>query len=336
MFINDNIDVVYDKTEAMKLTVLVLDQVFDTGLAAVLDILSMANELAGTPPGRKRFEIGLAGINETARTGLGMRVQVSPFETMKRPDWLIVPALAAKQPDRLSDALERADVRRAKDQIVKWRQAGAKIAAACTGTFIVADAGILDGGEATTTWSLSPFFRQRFPKIRLDETRLVKFSRDVATAGAMMGHLDLALWLVRQSSPELAARLARFMLIDDRSSQAEYIIPDFLAHADPLVERFEGWCRKHLAEGFDLQAAADFLHVHARTLQRRTEAVLGKSPLAFFQDLRVERARLLVTEGRDLETIAGEVGYADAATLRNLLRRKLGHGVHAIRAAQQK
>lgn len=320
----------------VKLTILVLNQVFDTGLAALLDILSMANELDASPGGEARFEIALAGIGGMAQTGLGMRVEIRPFETLGRPDWLIVPALAAKQPDRLSDALAREDVRRAKDQIVQWRKAGAKIAAACTGTFIVADAGILDGGEATTTWSLSPFFRQRYPKIRLDETRLVKFSREVATAGAMMGHLDLALWLVRQSRPELAARLARFMLIDSRSSQAEYIIPDFLAHADPLVERFEGWCRTHLAEGFDLQAAADFLHVHSRTLQRRTEAVLGKSPLAFFQDLRIERAKQLVSEGRNLEWIAGEVGYADAATLRNLLRRKLGHGVHAIRAAQRK
>lgn len=320
----------------VKLTILVLNQVFDTGLAALLDILSMANELDASPGGEARFEIALAGIGGMAQTGLGMRVEIRPFETLGRPDWLIVPALAAKQPDRLSDALAREDVRRAKDQIVQWRKAGAKIAAACTGTFIVADAGILDGGEATTTWSLSPFFRQRYPKIRLDETRLVKFSREVATAGAMMGHLDLALWLVRQSRPELAARLARFMLIDSRSSQAEYIIPDFLAHSDPLVERFEGWCRTHLAEGFDLQATADFLHVHSRTLQRRTEAVLGKSPLAFFQDLRIERAKQLVSEGRNLEWIAGEVGYADAATLRNLLRRKLGHGVHAIRAAQRK
>lgn len=316
----------------MKLTFVVLDQVFDTGLTAMLDILSMAEGLDG---GQHRFEIALAGVGTSARTGLELTVAVSPFETIRRTDWLIVPALAAKQPETLRLALERDDVGAAKRQIVKWRDAGSRIAAACTGTFIVGDSGVLDGGEATTTWSLAPFFRQRFPKIDLDETRLVKLSNGIATAGAMMGHIDLALWLVRQSSPDLAARLARFMLIDSRVSQADYIIPDFLAHADPLVERFERWCRHHLADGFDLQAAADFLHVHTRTLQRRTETVLGKSPLAFFQDLRIERARQLVSQGVPLETIAGEVGYADAATLRNLLRRKLGHGIHALRTARQ-
>lgn len=318
----------------MKLTVLVLNQVFDTGLTAMLDIVSMANALDDGGGGRDRFEIQLAGIDRSVRTGLGLTVEAEPLEAIARPDWLMVPALAAKQPDTLSVALARSDVCRAKDQIARWHGAGVRIAAACTGTFIVADTGILDGGEATTTWSLSPFFRQRFPKIDLDETRLIKFSNGVATAGAMMGHVDLALWFVRQVSPDLATRLARFMLIDSRGSQADYIIPDFLAHADPLVERFERWCRQHLAQGFALQVAADALHVHARTLQRRTEAVLGKSPLAFFQDLRIERARQLVSEGIDLDTIAGEVGYAEAATLRNLLRRKLGHGVHALRAGR--
>jgi transcriptional regulator GlxA family with amidase domain len=72
--------------------------------------------------------------------------------------------------------------------------------------------------------------------------------------------------------------------------------------------------------------------VNPRTLQRRTEAVLGKSPLAFFQDMRVERVQHLISIGHDLEKIAGEVGYADSATLRNLLRRRLGRGVRELRA----
>jgi transcriptional regulator GlxA family with amidase domain len=122
------------------------------------------------------------------------------------------------------------------------------------------------------------------------------------------------------------------MLVDKRSSQAHYIIPDYLAHADPLIARFERWARDHLAMGFSLQDAASALSVGTRTLQRRTEAVLGKSPMAFFQDLRIERAKHLVSIGFDVEAIASEVGYADAATLRTLLRRKLGRGVRELRA----
>jgi transcriptional regulator GlxA family with amidase domain len=153
------------------------------------------------------------------------------------------------------------------------------------------------------------------------------------TAGAAMGHLDLALWLVRQTSPELADLVARFLLADMRTLQAPYIIPSHLAQADPLILRFERWARDHLKQGFSLQDAATALAASPRTLQRRCEAVLGKSPLAYFQDLRVERARaLLHGGGMAVEAVAAEVGYADGATLRTLLRQRLGQGVREIRA----
>jgi transcriptional regulator GlxA family with amidase domain len=99
------------------------------------------------------------------------------------------------------------------------------------------------------------------------------------------------------------------------------------------MEQFERWARRHLKEGFSLPEAASALATTPRTLQRRTEAVLGKSPLAFFQDMRVERAQhLLRSTSMDLESIASEVGYADGATLRTLLRRHLGRGVRELRA----
>lgn len=317
----------------MKLCILALDGAFDTGITALLDTFATANELAAiqgaaSPP----FDVRLVGVRRRIRTAMGFSTQVEPASALGRPDWVVVPALNAKQPASLVEALARRDVCEAKAHLRAWHAEGIGIAAACIGTFLLADAGLLDHGEATTTWSLAPLFRQRYPAVKLDDSRMVITSRGVVTAGAMMGHLDLALWLVRQASPELAARVARLMLVDSRSSQAQYIIPDFVAHADPLIAKFERWSREHLAQGFSLQACADALHVHPRTLQRRMESVLGKSPLAFFQDLRIEHAKQLVSSGSDLDAIAEEVGYADASTLRNLLRRKLGRGVRELRA----
>ena len=166
-----------------------------------------------------------------------------------------------------------------------------------------------------------------------DESRMLVPSDVGVTAGAAMGHLDLALWLIRKTSPELAALVSRYLMADIRSSQAQYIIPNHLAQADPLVERFERWARDHLKEGFSLQEAASELAISTRSLQRRCQDVLGKSPLAYFQDLRVEKARsLLHGSGMDLEAIAAEVGYEDGATLRTLLRQRLGRGVRDLRA----
>jgi transcriptional regulator GlxA family with amidase domain len=129
--------------------------------------------------------------------------------------------------------------------------------------------------------------------------------------------LDLALWLIRRSSPELSLLVSRYLLADLRSLQAAYIIPNHLAQADPLIKRFERWAREHLRKGFSLQEAAKVLATSPRTLQRRCDAVLGKSLLAYFQDLRVEHAQsLLHGNDVDIEEIAAEVGYADGATLR--------------------
>jgi transcriptional regulator GlxA family with amidase domain len=210
---------------------------------------------------------------------------------------------------------------------------GARIAAACIGGFVLAESGLLDGHDATVSWWLGPMFRERYPRVRLDESRMLVVSGDFVTTGAAIAHMDLALWLVRQVSPELAAVTARYLIVDARPSQAPYVIPDHLAHNDPMVARFERWARGHLSDGFALNAAAAALSTSPRTLQRRIEAVLGKSPLGYFQDLRVERAvHLLKTSRSDLETIASQVGYSDAVTLRALLRRKLGRGVREIRA----
>jgi transcriptional regulator GlxA family with amidase domain len=123
------------------------------------------------------------------------------------------------------------------------------------------------------------------------------------------------------------------MLADIRSSQAPYIIPNHLAQADPLIQHFERWAEDNRKTGFSLQEAAKAMATSTRTLQRHCEAILRKSPLAYFQDLRVERARSLL-HGSDLniDAIATEVGYVDGASLRTLLRERLGRGVRDLRA----
>jgi transcriptional regulator GlxA family with amidase domain len=210
---------------------------------------------------------------------------------------------------------------------------GAHVAAACIGTFIAAESGVLDGETVTTTWWLAPFFRQRYPRVRLDDRRMLVRSGRVLTAGAALSHMDMALWLIRQASPLLAETTARHLIVDSRPSQSAYAMSDHLAHADPLVQQFERWGRERLADGFSLDEAARAIGASKRTLARRINDVLGKSPLWYFQDLRVEHAvHLLRTSSDNVERIAAAVGYADGVALRNLLRRKLGRGVREIRS----
>jgi transcriptional regulator GlxA family with amidase domain len=315
----------------MRIHVLVLDGVFDSGLAALLDTFETAAALAPEVRGSGlRFDVTVTGLRRSAATHQGWRVPLAPLPSA-RADLVIVPALGAKTRDTICLALERRDVGEAAALLAELRRGGAPIAGACTATFVLAAAGLLDGGRATTTWWLSPLFRERYPAVDLDESEMIVDSSGVVTAGAALAHFDLALWFLRQKSPTLAHITARHLVFDSRPSQAAFVMPDHLAHTDPVVERFERWTRRHLA-GFTLAAAAKAAGASERTLERRIRAVLGRSPLSYVQDLRVEHAvHRLRTTGDSIDEIAAAVGYQDGVTLRNLLRKKTGRGVRELR-----
>ncbi|HVZ71161.1 MAG TPA: helix-turn-helix domain-containing protein [Polyangia bacterium] len=318
----------------MRVAVLALDDVFDSGLSLMLDTLETANELAGGGKGAARFEVTVWGVRRRVMTHQGFRAPIARVGAGgPRPDVVVVPALGAKTRDTIVAALARADVRDAGALLRAWARGGARLAGACTATFVLAASGVLDGRTATTSWWLAPTFRERFPRVTLDESRMLVDSSRVVTAGAALAHVDLALWLVRQRSPSLAQATARYLLFDARPSQVVYAMPDHLAHADPLVERFEQWARRHLTD-FTLAAAARSVGASQRTLERRLRAVMGKTPISYVQDLRVELAvhRLRTTKD-SIEQIASTVGYGDGVTLRTLLRRKTGRGVRQLRTA---
>ena len=317
----------------MRIHVLALNGVFDTGLAAVLDGFCIANSLAEMADmSSLRFHVKVVGLHRRITTARGLSVPVTAAARAQTPDAVVLPALLHMGPESLVKALASDEVREAGAVLRKWAGRGALTATACIGTFVLAEAALLDGEEATTTWWLSPLFRQRYPRVRLDESRIIVQSNAVVTAGAALSHLDLALALIRRASPELANLTARYLVVDERTSQSIYSIPNHLAHADPLIQRFERWARRRLAKGFSLDQAAAALGTSKRTLARRMESVLGKSPLAFFQDLRIERAvHLLRTSRASVDQIGAAVGYAEGVTLRALLRRRLGRSVREIR-----
>jgi transcriptional regulator GlxA family with amidase domain len=324
---NAKVDIIF----AMKIHVLTLDGAFDTGLATVLDAFQTANELAEMSGlAAPRFDVTIVGVRKAVKTSQGLTVPVAAARST--PDWVVVPAIGFKMPGPLEEALGRSDVRDAGKMLRSWAERGAGTAAACVGTFVLAESGLLDHHDSTTTWWLAPFFRQRYPKVRLDESRMIVKSGKFVTAGAALSHMDLALWIIRQKSPRLAALTAKYLVVDSRPAQSAYVLVDHLAHSDALVERFERWARGRLSDGFSLDDAAAAAGASKRTLARRMQAVLGKSPLSYFQELRVERAvHLLKTTNQSVEEIAARVGYADGVTLRTLLRRRIGQGIKEIR-----
>jgi transcriptional regulator GlxA family with amidase domain len=316
----------------MRVNVLALDGVFDLGLSAVLDAFQTANELAEMSGSTsERFEVKIIGVLKSVKTSQGLIVPVQAPGS-KAPDCVVVPAIGFKMPDALAAALAKPQIQEAAAVLQQWARKGAMMTAACVGTFVMAESGLLDNQRATTTWWLAPMFRQRYPKVSLDESNMIVKSGRFVTAGAALSHMDLALWIIRGASPKLASLTAKYLIVDSRPSQSAYALTDHLVHSDPLVQRFEDWARARLKHGFSLDDAARAVGSSKRTLARHMQAVLGKSPLSYFQSLRVERAvHLLKTGDVSVDEVAARVGYTDGTTLRNLLRRRLKLGIKEIK-----
>jgi transcriptional regulator GlxA family with amidase domain len=201
--------------------------------------------------------------------------------------------------------------------------AGAFVAGSCASTFILAEAGLLTGRRATTTWWFAPAFRKRYPEVELVAEQIVVADWPIATAGAAMAQMDLMLAVIAKfASPGVAEACARHLLLDHRCSQAPYMAVTFLAGQDQRIARAESWLRSNIERDFTMDELADAAGLTPRTFARRLKAVCDVSPVHFAQRIRGEVAvMLLETTGLSVDEISRRVGYSEPSTLRRLLRR---------------
>jgi transcriptional regulator GlxA family with amidase domain len=308
----------------MHVALLASEGCFSSGLTALIDVLSTAqDQRPSVDPSIPPIRVEVTGTGRTVITGAGLTVPVTmPLRDLPAADVVVVPALGTMTAEDTLRALTAPTSRAIITALGGLDPGTATIAAACTGVFPLAESGLLDRHRATTSWWLGAAFRSRYPSVVLDLDSMVVADAGVVTAGAAFAHIDLALALVRRVSPSLAGHVARLLVIDERAYQGAYLVTDHLDHNDPLVLAFEQQARARLGEALDVRELAAAIGTSPRTLERRTQAALGMSPLALVQRLRAERAaHLLRTTAQSVEQIAPQVGYANASTLRSLLRR---------------
>ena len=309
---------------SLRVAILAYDGCISSSVVQPLDGLRIANTLAHLqqPGALPPLEVQLVGARGgTARASSGVRFDVAAA----RPDDFDVLLVSALDYRSTGELLEKVDGLRAERQLLRRAaDAGKRLVANCSASVLLAEAGLLDGRRATTSWWLAGLYRQRYPRVDLAVDELVVEDGPVTTTGAATAGYEATMRLIELAAGEaLAQNTARLLLVDrQRQSQAPYISLALAETArQPLSERAERWLQKNLHESISIAALAAHCRVSERTLLRRFHADFGATPLEYVQKLRVERAKaLLESTALSFEEIVGRCGYQDVSSFRRLFK----------------
>jgi transcriptional regulator GlxA family with amidase domain len=254
-------------------------------------------------------------------------VRITPHATLEdcpAPDIVCVPEVAIP-PGEPIEGFE-AEL----DWLRNCHASGATVAAACSGAMLLAEAGLLDGHEATTHWAYCDVLRQRYPKVKVQERRALVVSgvgQRLVMAGAGTSWMDLALYLIaRSAGVEAAMQVARINLIDWHAigQQPFARLARTRQSDDALVGRCQTWIAENYANRAPVAAMVRLSEIAERSFMRRFKQATGMSPLDYVQTLRLEEAKHMLEAGSEsIEAIANAVGYEDAAFFTRLFRRKV-------------
>ncbi|HZR50223.1 MAG TPA: helix-turn-helix domain-containing protein [Streptosporangiaceae bacterium] len=263
--------------------------------------------ICATEPGKTRTQAGFAVAD------------AGSLDELAAADTVIVAALpepAFEPSARLVEAVRAA------------HQAGARIVSLCTGAFVLAAAGLLDGRTATVHWMHADELARRYPKVTVNPAVLYVDEGDVLTSAGTAAGLDLCLHLVRLDlGAEVANVLARRLVIQPHrpGGQAQYIETPLAPRDDISLAPLLDWAREHLDEPLTIGRLAARLHTTPRTLIRRFHATTGTSPLQWLLTQRVHRAReLLESTDEPVPRISQACGLGSEVNMRHHFARLIG------------
>ncbi|GLE59628.1 AraC family transcriptional regulator [Mycobacteroides chelonae] len=217
----------------------------------------------------------------------------------------------------------------ADNQLHHWlkhvKSQGTTLCGVCAGVFVLAEAGMLDNRDATTHWAFAEELARRYPKIRVDSSRMVIDAVDIITAAGILAWVDLGLTLVeRLLGPSVMLHTSRFILADpprrQQSLYREFVPP--MDHGDADILRAQNHIHSHSDNQLPIEHVAEIAQLQPRTLQRRFLKATGMSLAEYLLAIRIAEAReLLELTTLSVEQISRDVGYRDVSTFRKTFKR---------------
>ncbi len=307
-------------------------------VAAPRDILSFAEYHMGGEPQHKAgptFQTEFVGLDDTP-VRCGDSVWLTPQQVISNVgpyDVILVPSFN----DRIEEGLE------ANRAFMPWlrecHQNGAVLATWCSGAFMLAATGVLDGKTATTHWAMAERFSAQFPQVDLQPDRMIVDEGDVITCGGATSFLSLGIYLIeRFHSHEMAVQCAKMFLIDmDRPTQQPYAdLTERMPHADETIRQVQHYIDTNPSEELPLKRLAEMANLSPKTFMRRFKEATGAPPATYVQHVRIEAAKQCLEQGEaTVGEITFQVGYNDIRSFRRLFQRCVGLSPKDYRAKFQ-
>lgn len=328
--INDNYRFIYAIKGAgmAKISFMIDEGCSFSGISGLIDCLNIASVLHGAQS--HRDDTPLFETEIVSRDGKPVNVSGGYMITANRGMGDLAPTDMIIIPPFLPNV---EIIKQTSKDMLDWLthryQEGIPIATLCTGTFVLAETGLLDHRVATTNWLYARMFKRRFPNVILKPDRILTRDRNLICSGTVSAFYHLGLFLIEQfGSSDLAIKCSKVFLVDpNRTSQASYAIFNVnKSHGDSGILKAQEWMEENLSQTIVMENLARDVGISPRHFIRRFKKATGESPLSYLQQLRIETAKTIL-ENRPEETVSAitlSVGYENSSTFCKLFKKYTG------------
>ena len=303
-------------------------------ITGAFHILNTANSHWQKMGNKSRMDIRIGGFMTELKLDAGFfSIHPVNINDIIKTDLLLIPAVAYD-----------ADLIKDNAELLNWitlqYKAGAEIATMCSGVFLLASTGLLDGKSCSTHWNLANKFRHLFPNVHLLEDKLITAEKGIYTNGGAYSFLNLLLFLVEKYFDRQTAIFCskNFQIEMDRTSQSPFSIFETQKnHGDELIGKAQTYIEENLAEKISFEDLASKLAISRRNFDRRFIKATSNTPVEYLQRVKVEVAKKTLEKGRkSIFEIMNDVGYADDKAFREVFRKITGLSPLEYRARYNK